>query len=218
MLRKLFAVLSSVFALAVSPAVAGTSAAISVNPASLTHSFSSSTTDTVPSWASGVFVTMMGAGGGGNASTLGGNAGQMVTDFFSPVTPGATLTITVGTGGTGGASPTTGGSSTVTGTILIIPTACGGAGAGGSGCAGVSATIVNSWGTNAYLAGAAPYSKVQPQPGSSSTAPWCMYDDTISSSLGACTIWGKSGVGYGAGGNDTSAGGRPGYVVLKYVQ
>lgn len=89
----------------------------STEPFSLTPSFqkfTSSGTFTIPAGVIAVKVTVIGGGGaGGGASATntgaGGGSGGIAIKFLSGLTPGNTLTVTVGTGGTG-VSNSTGGS------------------------------------------------------------------------------------------------------------
>ena len=99
--------------------------------------------------------TLTGSGGGGGGTKTTGDAGVSgagaETDVFTfPTTPGSTLTIVVGQGGTAGASgttPTAGGGGTITsiynGATLICEIA-GGSGGAASAAAGVVTTGVGS--------------------------------------------------------------------------
>mgnify|MGYP000941462620 CR=1 FL=1 len=106
-----------------------------------------------------VFATLIGGGGGGggglnNASFGGGgggSSGQVNSRYPIPCTPGATLTVTVGTGGsggTGGASPAAGssGGDTSISTVSARNGVGGSAGiaAGGPGGGGGTKRIVSA--------------------------------------------------------------------------
>ena len=116
------------------------------------------TTWTVPAGVSGVFVSAIGAGGGGKgtasaASTSGGGggAGEEGTNIPMPVTPGGTVSITIGAAGAGGAAgdnPGSDGGDTIVGIYRFL----GGKGAAGAsfggdgGGVGSSAQVANSYG------------------------------------------------------------------------
>ena len=90
--------------------------------------FTSSGTFTIP--ATKVKVTVIGAGGGAvnSGAYSGAGAGGTAIKWLSGLTVGATLTVTIGTGGSAGAS---GGSSTVTSGTQTISTITGGGGSTG---------------------------------------------------------------------------------------
>jgi hypothetical protein len=115
----------------------------------VTQTFTSSTTFVVPAGITNIAEVLVVAGGGGGGGTFGGGGGAggvlYATNFL--VTPGASLTVTVGAGGTGGrgfgngtqqVSATNGGNS-VFGSLNAIGGGFGGqypnfnAGSGGSG-------------------------------------------------------------------------------------
>lgn len=214
------------------------------SPSGLTKVFTATTTDTVPSWASGAYVTMQGGGGGGQGLTTsggGGGSGAAWDQIFTPVTPGATLTITVGAGG---ASNTAGGATSVTGTTAVLPIACGGnagfsasGGVGGAnpGCA--TSFVMSATGT---FAAAPPFNFVPGQSGAASAGTLTCWSSGQSvaghtGANGACSKFGAGGVGvdgavggnpatgYGAGGGGTNNGasaggaGSPGFVMITYV-
>jgi hypothetical protein len=102
----------------------------STEPFSLTPSFqkfTSSGTFTIPTGVIAVKVTIIGGGGAGGGASVsntgaGGGSGGIAIKFLAGLTPGNTLTVTVGTGGAG-ASNATGGngvaSSVASGTQTI---------------------------------------------------------------------------------------------------
>jgi hypothetical protein len=112
--------------------------------------FTSSGTFTIPSGVASAKVTVVGAGGGGggagataNASGTGGGGGGCAIKWLTGLTPGNTLTVTVGTGGAGssGAAGATGGSSSVasgTQTISTISSSGGGGGAANGNAVGAT--------------------------------------------------------------------------------
>lgn len=143
--------------------------------------FTSSGTFNVPSTVSVVWVTAVGAGGGGggaggntyNAGGGGGGAGELYLDYKVAVTPGASITVTIGaagTGGTGGNNGTDGGDTTF-GSLLTAEGGgggkkgsssgsfgcCtqGGAGGAGGGAQGAASPGYTSHGTDADV-GATP--------------------------------------------------------------
>lgn len=102
--------------------------------------FTAGGTFTIPTGVTAVKVTVTGAGGAGggatttsNASGTGGFAGGTAIKWLSGLTPGNTLTVTVGTGGTGvaNAGGNSGGNSTVASGTQTITTITGGGGGGG---------------------------------------------------------------------------------------
>jgi len=97
-----------------------TAAKLSVSPNIKTERFIASTTWVVPAGVTELFVTGIGGGGGGGAGATissiiygggGGGSGLMYTASL-PVTPGNTLTITIGAGGSSGNQ---GGTTSITG-------------------------------------------------------------------------------------------------------
>jgi hypothetical protein len=108
--------------------------------------FTSSTTYTVPAGVTSILISCWGAGGGSGGAVAGakfnasgGGGGGAFSQSAFAVTPGQTLTITVGTGGTAGiggilgTSGGTGGASSVTnfGGLTVNISANGGGGGGG---------------------------------------------------------------------------------------
>lgn len=118
------------------------------------QTFTSSGTFTVPPNVTTLYISACAGGGGGGGSGSasggtssaggGGGAGQSITKQAYTVTPGATISITVGSGGThgnggagGGSNPGAAGSAggnTVIGTLVTLTGGSGGS--GGSGPAG----------------------------------------------------------------------------------
>ena len=118
---------------------------------------------TVPEWATIAIVTACGGGGGGGYSTsdeynsyrgIGGAGGCAICNKIYTVTGGASLSITVGKGGTGGiynssTAPTAGGS-TVIGSLVTLAggagrsTSSSGIGSGGAGKPGLTGGAIGS--------------------------------------------------------------------------
>jgi|ERR1051326_1588807 hypothetical protein len=103
--------------------------------------FTSSGTFTIPSGVTSLEVYVTGAGGAGggattttNASGTGGGGGGTAIKWLSSLTPGNTLTVTIGTGGTGVANAVGNGgtSTTLASGTQTITTLTGGGGAGGA--------------------------------------------------------------------------------------
>lgn len=99
--------------------------------------FTSSGTFTVPTGITAVKVTVIGGGGGGGGyssgttivATAGGGGGGVAVKFITGLTPGGTVSVTVGTGGAGGTS----GTGTAGGTSSFGASASATGGAGGAG-------------------------------------------------------------------------------------
>lgn len=170
------------------------------------QSFTSSGTFTIPSGVTAVKVTIVGAGGGGQSSGCigigsGGGAGGAAIKYLSSLTPGNTISVTVGTGGASAPYPSTGGtggsSSIASGTQTITTvTASGGTGGttsgggtGGSVTAGSPTLSINGGSGNGIV-------------GASS-----------GTNAGGSSIFG--GGGYGAGG-DTASSGKSGLVLFEW--
>lgn len=207
----------------------------------ISQTFTSTTTFVVPANVSGIEITMIGGGGGGKASTTnsavaggGGASGEYCIRFFIPVTPGETITITVGLGGTGGASSGANGSdggttsvSCLAGTFSVL----GGAGAtstnggigggprggaaggpgnpGGTGSMGTAETPVHFGGTG----GGGPGDTASRNGGPGGAAPGYTAGGAAGSGNanggggggGAASIWGLGGAGGSANAAGTSA-------------
>jgi hypothetical protein len=199
--------------------------------------FTGSGTFTIPSGVTAIKVTVIGGGGGGGGSRSntcqngqggGGGGGGTAVAYLTSLTPGNTLSVTVGAGGTAGAStPTSGGaggtSSVASGTQTITTvSATGGSGGtagnnasgtngAGGGTSGASYGISGSAAIAGpvFTAGMSQMSNVNQKPSPSNTA-------------------GTSGVGFGygtgaTGGNtDPSAGqhagatGAAGIVIIEW--
>jgi hypothetical protein len=104
------------------------------------QAFTSSGTFTIPANITNLKVTVVGGGGGGSSDTnpqsgKGGGAGGAAISYLTGLTPGNTLTVTVGAGGSGGvfgsATGNNGSASTVSSGTQSITTITAGGGFGG---------------------------------------------------------------------------------------
>lgn len=107
--------------------------------------FTSSGTFTIPTGVTSVKVTVLGGGGAGgggvNAGAFGagGGAGGCAIAYLTGLTPGNTLTVTVGAGGTGTATTgNPGGNSSISSGTQTISTVSGNGGGGGVSSAGLA--------------------------------------------------------------------------------
>jgi hypothetical protein len=113
--------------------------------------FTSNGTFTIPTGVTKLKITVVGGGGGGGGGTVGGGggAGGAAISYLSSLTPGNTLSVTIGASGTGGASGvagTDGGTSSVasgTQSITTISTTGGGGGGAGQNPGGLGGTGTN---------------------------------------------------------------------------
>lgn len=124
--------------------------------------FLASGTFTIP--VTSIKITAVGAGGAGGGSTAaftgtGGSSGGTTIRWLSGLTPGNTLTVTIGNGGTGvsGASGNTGGNTTVSSGTQIITSIVSNGGPGGAtnAFAGGAATAAAGSGGDINLGGTA---------------------------------------------------------------
>lgn len=252
MLRKLLASALALILVA-TPVYAGTGSSAFSNPSSLTHTFTATGTDTVPAWSTGVYVTEIGGGGGGGGGGVsltggGGGGATTVRNFFSPVTPGATLNFTIGAGGAAGLTTANGGAggiTSLTGTLYLVPQACGGLGgtSAASGAGGkANACFIGSAGSPfSYASNPVFYVGTDgAATGSSGTYTCQPSGATITTGGGGgggCSMLGTPGQGvtstgnggaasgFGAGGGgggnasgNTGGAGSPGLIILRYVQ
>ncbi len=110
------------------------------------QTFTSSGTYTPTSGMAWIIVEMQGAGGGAaftNAGCIynsGGGAGGYVRAIYSAATVGASQTVTIGAGGTGGGSASTGGTGGGSSTFIDLT---GGGGSGGAYAASAGVPSVN---------------------------------------------------------------------------
>jgi len=184
---------------------------VSVATIKSSQAFTSSGTFTIPTGVTVVKVTIVGGGGGGSSGSVsngcslpnsvagGGGSGAAAITYLSSLTPGNTITVTVGTGGTTTSSAgNTGGSSSIssgTQTITTVTTTGGTGsmtgGSGGSVTAG-SPTLSIAGGAGVYAA---------------------IYGENI----GAASIFGGGGYGAGGKGNiSVPTAGRAGVVFFEW--
>lgn len=182
-----------------------------------TQTFNSSGTFTVPAGVNQVYVIGAGGGGGGGGGAGsqsgtsgggggGGGGGAIPYLFTLPVTPAASLTVTIGIGGTGGSGGAALGNGSIGGTgansvfdSLVFPGATGGnggvfAGAGGGAGSGVR------WASNVAGAGGA----------SGGAGPGSAGDRSIMAAGGAAGGTSNSGGGGGGGAAGFGAGANAG--------
>ena len=125
------------------------------------QSFNSSQTLTIPATATKLYAYLIGGGGGAQNGGVGGGSGATCISLFTGFTPGNTLALTIGAGGTnvGG----NGGNSTLASGSQTISTMTAGGGTGGTGippvfAAGGTATggsLANITGSTGFGFGAA---------------------------------------------------------------
>ena len=188
------------------------------------QAFTSSGTFTIPASVTKVKVTVVGGGGGGRSATNstgqgGGGAGGAAIEVITGLTPGGTVTVTVGAGGaadtTGGTSSfgaycsATGGLSPASGTGPAGGaggTATGGdinfTGGGGGGGNGVSGTVAGSAGNG----GSSIFGGAGLGAGSSNAV----------NTAGAGAPGTGGGGGGGCGGPGTGGAGGSGIVIVEY--
>ena len=185
------------------------------------QTFTSNGTFTIPAGITALKVTLVGGGGGSGGAlgiactagaTSGGGGGGTCISYLTSLTPGATLSVTIGGAGTAGAASGTaggaGGNSTLTSGTQSITTVTAG---GGGGSAGVT-------GGASFLAGGASGSATNGTiniPGQKGqTSPMNSIGGTGGSSqMGfggtpdGLAVAGTAGVGYGAGASGAAEGG-----------
>lgn len=122
--------------------------------------FTASGTFTIPAGITKVKVTVVGGGGGGggNGPGSGGGAGGVAIKYITGLTPGGTVSVTVGNGGAGGATAGQSGATGGTSSFGAYCSATGGSGgassaaapgAGGTGSSG-DLNLQGGYGMSAY--------------------------------------------------------------------
>jgi hypothetical protein len=177
----------------------------------------SSATITIPSGVTRLRVTLVGGGGGGSGSSVALNAGgaggggATCIKYLTGLTPGNTLSLTIGAGGTGGAPGNAGGAggdTTLSSGSQTITTLTAGGGAGGAmgafaGVNGAGGTATNGdlniSGGRGFVAiadagGNTNYVRVSQGSGS-------MYAAPVTVAATGSAFNGVAAVGYGGGGS-----------------
>lgn len=190
-------------------------------------------TFTIPTGVTGVVVTLFGGGGAGGGATAanvgsGGGSGGYAVKTLTGLTPGNTIAVTVGAGGTGvsGAAGNAGAASTIasgTQTITTV-TANGGLGGGSQssvpiGGAGGGAISTNGDINGAGAPGDTGFSTAAGVKGGSTMlggAGTVVGGSTAGSAAVANT--GSGGGGAGAGANNAGGNGAAGLVVFQWAQ
>jgi len=188
--------------------------------------FTSSGTFTVPSGITAVQVTVIGGGGGGGSARIptcgdsfgghGGGAGVAIK-YVTGLTPGGTVSVTVGAGGTGGVPNNAGGA----GGTSSFGAHCSATGGGGGGHGFNSTGAVGSMGSGSggslNLAGVLGVNNALREIGYSA-----VYGGIATNPVGA--VNGNQGVNYGSGGTGGRAttaarnggAGSPGIVIVEW--
>ena len=186
----------------------GVSRWVNLNSGSGVHgiqSFTTSGTWVVPAGVTPIYVSGCAGGAGGN-QYVSGAAGQPVIEMPITVTPGHTLTATIGAAGAGGSTSCTGGGTTTlvdttASTTLLTLT-------GGAGASGGSAQSVG------YPSGALPTANYPTQ---GASGPFGGGGPSGGSTSGGA---GGAAYGYGAGGGQgfaaTGGNGAPGFLILRW--
>jgi hypothetical protein len=185
------------------------------------QTFTSNGTFTIPAGITALKVTLVGGGGGSGGAlgivctggaTSGGGGGGTCISYLTGLTPGGTISVTIGGAGTAGAATGTaggaGGNSTITSGTQSITTVTAGGGGGSAGTTG---------GTS-FLAGGAsgsatngtiniPGQKGQTSPMNSVGGPGGSSQMGFGGTPDGLTAAGTAGVGYGAGASGAGEGG-----------
>lgn len=165
-----------------------------VNSGPKLQTFFSSGTFTVPAGITSLIVSVYAGGGGGcgNAAGQGGYGGQMVA-YLSGLTPGAAITVTVGSGGNGSSTGSAGSGGTSSFGAFVT---CTGGGGGSPGVVSATGTATTTGTRLAALSGGIVYDQYIATRGSTTGNPGSDYD---------CN-W-RGGSAGGGGGHSGGAGG-----------
>lgn len=190
-------------------------------------------TFTIPPGVTGVRVTLFGGGAGGGGATAtnvgaGGGSGGYAIKYLSGLTPGNTITVTVGAGGTGvsGAAGNSGAASTIASGTQAITTVTANGGIGGGsqsavpiGGGGAAAISTNGDINGAGVPGDTGFSTAAGVKGGSTMlggAGNVVGGSTAGTSAVANT--GSGGGGAGAGATNAGGNGAAGMVLFEWVQ
>lgn len=194
--------------------------------------FSASGTFTIPTGVTAVKVTLLGGGGAGGGATAanvgtGGGSGGIALKWLSGLTPGNTIVVTVGAGGTGvsAAAGNNGAASTIASGTQTITTVTGNPGLGGAsqaavpaGGGGGAAISTNGDINGAGVPGHVAYSTAAGTPGGSTFLGGA---GTVAggSSAGNAAVanTGSGGGGAGAGANNAGGNGGSGIVIFEWT-
>lgn len=162
-----------------------------------------SSTFTIPTGVSALRITVVGAGGAGGggggtaAMGTGGGSGGAAISWLTGMTPGNTISVTVGTGGVGvsAANGGAGGLSSISSGTQTITTVTANGGAGG---VGNTAGLQNGGGGGSASNGSVNFIGASASPAISTS---------VSASCGASSLFGGGGAIGGGGGGAPGAGG-----------
>ena len=193
--------------------------------------FTSNGSWTVPDFVTTIWVSGVAGGGGGGGASLGtsggngGGAGQSIIKQVLSVTPGDSLSISIGSGGANGGTGNTAGvnggntvlTDTTSSTTLITLAGGGGGAAGGAGS--VSSNAANNLGALGYPTGASGNVIGGISTGGSGGSSPFGGGGPFSSSRPPAGY--SNGAGYGSGGGggiDAVAGGNgaPGFLIIEW--
>lgn len=192
--------------------------------------FSGSGTFTIPAGMTVVKATVLGGGGAGGGATAtnnggGGGSGAVAIKYLTGLTPGNTIIVTVGAGGTG-VSAAAGGagvaSNIASGTQTITTVTAGGGGGGnanGVTSAGGTAGTLSTNGdiNNTGTPGAGTWSTISGAAGASSMFGGGGNDSNGGNPGNAAGSFGGGGGGAGAGANRIGGNGAGGFVLFEWT-
>lgn len=190
---------------------------------------SGTNTFTVPTGVTALKVTVIGGGGGGGGARAiacstgaggGGGGAGMAIRWITGLTPGSTITATVGAGGTAGASTPTAGGSGGTSSFGAYASATGGSGgAAGNETSGTAGGHGTGSSGNINLPGSRPFSGNSTNGGQANIYSLGGITQVYSTQVG------PSPSGYGAGGGGATcfptsqlagAAGASGIIIIEY--
>lgn len=192
--------------------------------------FTAGGTFTIPAGVTSAKVTVIGAGGGGGGSNganagMGGGSGGWSEKWLSALTPGNTLTVTVGTGGTGVSAATgnAGTASSVASGTQVISTITANGGSGGLAnsaavVGGGPGGTVGSGGDLNFAGSSAPGFVIATLGGAGAPSVFGGYGNTASSSAGvSATVAGAGGSGAQGTGPFAGGAGKDGIIIFEWV-